>query len=371
MSRIDDEAVRRLSSALAQGEESAQAGEDDIAPEQIEEVRTALRAAAASEALGRSLTQSIAAYLNRPVRISSNTRDAQARPREIVTYVADAGAARWWVEFDARLAWSFADAMLGGPGNAERPKDPRRYEDLVTRVATLALREVAASVARPRPGAARPADDAWYDDAQIAGTCAVGPDAYSWRAGLAPVGRAAAPAAASVRVADAAQAFESSSITAQERVVAALSAACSSAYAAMHCSISSSQPTVLATDDARLPPAALRLALTAGGSGALVLSVPNEAVAAFASGVAGVSVPESPEPTTIVVTAAEAALRQLIRDVADSLPRLTGIPQRIVHLASDAQLARTPCVAASIVLRVAGNSATLNLIVPVWMAESA
>ena len=151
---------------------------------------------------------------------------------------------------------------------------------------------------------------------------------------------------------------------------AALIAACSSLQGALRCSVSSGQPTVREIEDAQLPPASLRLALTAGGPGALVLSAPSETVVAFAAGVAGVPAPTTSGSGSIVLSAAEAVLRQLIREVADRLPRLTGVPQRIVHLASDAQLARARCVAAHIDVNVAGSDAVLNFIVPAWMTEA-
>jgi hypothetical protein len=373
MSRMDDDAAQRFASSLAHFTPGSSQQRTRGAPHEIDAVRADLSAAAATEAFGRALTQALAAYLNRPVRVSAGLRASGARPREIVIYASDIGATRWWVEFDARLVWSMADAMLGGDGAAERPRAAQRCEELAARVAAIFLAEVTAAASFAPPVSARIVDDAWHQEAQIFGTCAVGADAFAWRAGVA-----AKSSAPSIQTepedphagAPADAPPETEKRTPSEYVGAALTAACSSLQGALRCAVSSGQPTVQEIDDAQLPPAALRLALTAGGPGALVLSAPGTAVAAFAACVAGVPAPATSEPGSVVLAAAEAALRQLIREVADRLPRLTGVPQRIVHLASDAQLARARCVAANIELNVAGSAADLNLIVPAWMTEA-
>ena len=394
MSRMDEEAAQRFASSLAHFTPGASHARTSGTPHDIDAVRADISAAAATEAFGRALTQALASYLNRPVRVSSDARASGARPREIVVYAAEAGATRWWVEFDARLVWSFADAMLGGNGVSERPKDIRRYEVLATRVASIFLTEISAIASFAPPLSVRIADDAWHHDAQIFGMCAVGADTFAWRAGVAWASGAEATEGKteSVRARSAIGApYETdertpsqevgaaltpgertgAALTPSERVGTALTAACSTLQGALRCAVSSGQPTVQEIDDAQLPPAALRLALTAGGpGGALVLSAPSAAVVALASGVAGVAAPEATESGPVVLAAAEAALRQLIREVADRLPRLTGVPQRIVHLASDAQLARARCVAADIELDVAGSAAVLNFIVPAWMTEA-
>jgi hypothetical protein len=373
MSRMDDDAAQRFASSLAHFTPGSSAARTRGTPHDIDVVRADLRTAATTEAFGRALTQALAAYLNRPVRVSADVRTSGARPREIVIYAAEIGATRWWVEFDARLVWSIADAMLGGSGAAERPQDPDRFEQLATRVATIFLAEITAAASFAPPASARIVDDAWHEDAQIVGTCAVGADAFAWRAGIATT--SSAPAIETKAETPHARAStdtpsEADERTASERVGAALIAACSSVQGTLRCAVSSGQPAVQEIDDPQIPPAALRLALTAGGPGALVLSATRDAVVAFAAGVAGVPAPSSSESGSIVIAAAEAALRQLIREVADRLPRLTGVPQRIVHLASDAQLARARCIAANIELRVAGCAADLSFIVPAWMAEA-
>ncbi len=69
---------------------------------------------AGDEVFGRTLTQSLAAYLNRPVRAvaggSSGVISGAWR------YVAKSGGLQWWIEFELPLAASLADAMLGGSG---------------------------------------------------------------------------------------------------------------------------------------------------------------------------------------------------------------------------------------------------------------
>jgi hypothetical protein len=373
MSRMDDDSARRFASSLAHFTPGSSPPRTRGTTHDIDAVRAELRAAAATEAFGRALTQALAAYLNRPVRVSADVRTIAARPREVVIYAAEIGTTRWWIDFDARLVWSIADAMLGGSGTAERPKDAERCEELATRVATIFLAEITAVASFAPPASARIVDEAWLEDAQIVGTCAVGADAFAWRAGVAETSVSATieskPEMPHAR-ATADAPTESDERTASERVGAALVAACSSVRGTLRCAVSSGQPTVQEIDDAQLPAAALRLALTAGGPGALVLSAPRDAVAAFAAAVAGVPVPASWESGSIVLAAAEAALRQLIREVADRLPRLSGVPQRIVHLASDAQLARARCVAANIELNLAGSAAELNFIVPAWMTEA-
>ena len=382
MSRMDDDAAQRFASSLAHFTPGSSRRPTRGTRHEIDAIRAELVAAGSTEAFGRALTQALAAYLNRPVRVSADVRTSGARPGDIVIYAAEIGAIRWWVEFDARLVWSIADAMLGGSGAAERPKDAKRCEELATKVAAIFLTEITAVASIAPPMSVRLVDEASQDhngpphvsdgDAQIIGTCAVGTDAFAWRAGVATTSSAPMteiktempPAPPSTEAPP-----ESDQRTASERVGAALIAACSSLQGALRCSVSSGQPTVRELEDAQMPPAALRLALTAGGPGALVLSAPSETVVAFAAGVAGVPAPATTGSGSIALAAAEAALRQLIREVADRLPRLTGVPQRIVHLASDAQLARARCVAANIELKVAGSDADLNFIVPAWMTE--
>src|SRR4029077_14874771 len=143
--------------------------------------------------------------------------------------------------------------------------------------------------------------------------------------------------------------------------------ACAAAQDVLRCAVAVSAPMVTEVDSPNLPEAALRLALTTGGQGALVVCAQRDAVVAFASGIVGARIPEAEETVAVVSAAAEAGLREIIAGIASRLSRLSGEPQRIVHLAPDAQLARTPHIAASVTLHVAGSAAGLRVLVPRWM----
>jgi len=375
VSRLGDDDLRRLAAALATphaGSDSGLLDESASTHAAIEGLKSDLEKKADDEVFGKALTQSLAAYLNRPVRAVAGG------PSGVISgawrYVAKSGPLQWWIEFEAPLAACLADAMLGGSGNSAKSGAGRRARMLVGKVADVFLAALSAAVSSPRPLAA-----AWTDEplhasgAQLAGRCAVTTELFAWQAGVAPLGMAR-DAAAPSRPAPMRQ-EPTVSQTGEEAAVAhirdTIAAACAGLFEIMGCPVVIARPTVAEIEAPEVPEAAIRLALTTGGKGALVVCAQRDAVVAFATGVVGGQVPEANEIGGVVSAAAEAVLREIIQRIASRLGSIAGAPQRTVYIAGDAQLARTQHLSVAVTLHVAGSAANLRVLIPRWMAGAA
>lgn len=169
---------------------------------------------------------------------------------------------------------------------------------------------------------------------------------------------------------------------ARERVIAAkpaepdgafagaVAAACSRLGEIAHCVATADAVTVTRVETPSLSRDDLKLALIAGGQGSLVLSADREAVTNVAAATVGAQTPSGGKPGAVVVDAVEAVLRAALRGFAESLPGIAGGPQRFVRLAEGALPARSPHYAIAAPLHIGGRAATLQWLVPTWMATA-
>jgi hypothetical protein len=370
MSRINDDELRRLSAALATPDAHRNIVRHTATESQrtaVERLQAELSRRAGDEALGRALTQALAAYLNRPVRAVAG--GVAGTIPGAWRYSAELGPISWWIEFDAQLAASLADAMLGGSGVGAKSGAGRRARSLVGKVADLFLQHLSSIVDAPTPNAAVWTDAATQSPgAQIAGRCVVNAEPHSWQAGVAASQESAVetiPAAAPPAHVAAPLIKHDPEVLTDIRT--AIAAACAGLPAFSGGPVVVANSTITELDAPELPESAIRLALTTGGTGALVLCAQRDAVIAFASGAVGGKIPEADEIGSVVCAAAEAILREIIRGIASRLAAIAGVPQRTVYIAADAQLARTRHIAAAVTLHVAGSAANLRVLVPQWM----
>jgi hypothetical protein len=375
VSRLGDDDLRRLAVALA----TPHAGSDVWLPDEnasalaeIEGLKSDLEKKADDEVFGRALTQSLAGYLNRPVRAvaggSSGVISGAWR------YVAKSGPVQWWIEFEAPLAACLADAMLGGSGASAKSGAGRRARMLVAKIADVFLAALSAAVGSPRPLAATWTDEPLHaGDAQLAGRCAVTTEMYAWQAGVSALGKASGAMSPSRPTPPRQE--PAASLTSEEAAIAhirdTIAAACAGLFEIMGCPVVIARPTIEEIDAPEVPEAAIRLALTTGGKGALVVCAQRDAVVAFATGVVGGQVPEADEIGSVVSAAAESVLREIIQRIAIRLGSIAGAPQRTVYIAGDAQLARTQHLSVAVTLHVAGSAANLRVLIPRWMAGAA
>jgi hypothetical protein len=372
MSRVSDDELRKLTAALAAPDVSRSPGRREAADSQaagVERMQSELGQRAGDEALGRALTQTLAAYLNRPVRAIAG---GALRPIPGAwRYTADLGPIQWWIEFEAPLAASLADAMLGGPGLNTKSGAGRRARSLVGRIADLFFQQLSAVIDEPAPHNAVWVEAAPDAEAQIAGRCVVNAEPFAWQAGVVAVylpapESAAAPLPPAPEPAPPVK-YEPEVVT---DIRTAIAAACAGLTALPGGRVVITNSAVTELDAPEVPECAIRLALTTGGAGALVLCAQRDAVNAFASGAVGGEIPEAEEIGAVVCAAAEAILREIIQGIASRLASIAGVPQRTVSIAADAQLARTRHIAAAVTLQVAGSAAHLRVLVPRWMTGS-
>jgi hypothetical protein len=381
MARLTDDQSEKLAIALvadarvtASSDRSVDASQTD--EDKIRQVQLFFRDAGATDSLGRALTIDLASYLNRPVRCSlSQTAAPIGDPWR---FESEAAGYSWWIEFDAGLGSAFADAMIGGDGTAAFGRG-RRARGLVKCVAGRMLRCIAAAAgveAPPEPSfvAAKSGSAA----ALAGGSCAVASDRYGWQVGAV----ASEPAKSNETVSFAAASETRSIPDRQPRhapnaaedpasiVASVVDGLCAHLQRALHCEVSAQHPNVTDLADAELkelPPAALQLGLTAGGNGALVASLDRDAVAGLAAGVGAAAMPATEMPGEVVVAAAEAIVRDALREIASRLPGINGGMRRIVRLADNSLPARTPHHAVNVRLSICGRPGALYLLVPSWM----
>lgn len=392
MARLTDEQSEKLAIALGAGAHVVQASSGAVgAPEALRGAETLgasrtgqdvvrqlqefVRDPGALDALGRALTIDLASYLNRPVRCSfSQTLAPVGDPWR---FESDNAGYSWWIEFDAGLGAAFADAMIGGDGTATFGRG-RRARGLVKHVATRMLQCIAVAAGLEPPAATTLSAAAHAGEAALAGgNCAVASHQHAWQVGafakkVAQSSEAAVPmpTAQTRTIADTQQFIPTALEDPGSIIVSIVSRLCSHLQEALRCEVSAQSPLITDLADAELtelPPAALQLGLTAGGNGALVASLDRDAVAGLAAGVGAAGMPPTQSPGDVVVAAAEAIVRDALREIASRLPGVNGEAHRIVRLADNSLPARTPHHAASVRLNICGRLGALYLLVPSWM----
>jgi hypothetical protein len=378
VSRISDDEIQRLATALEAQDASPRTRGRDATETQraaVARLQADLSQRAGDEALGRALTQTLAAYLNRPVRAVAG--GAAGTIPGAWRYAAERGPVQWWIEFDPALAASLADAMLGGAGVNARSGAGRRARALVGKVADLFFKALSSVVDAPAPHPAVWTESAPHSaGAKIAGRCVVNAEPFAWQAGIAaflePAREPALETAPGVaRPANAPVPTVKREAVGSSDIGKAIAEACTGLTSLSGGLVTVAHCAVTEVDAPEVPESAIRLALTTGGTGALIVCAQRDAVIAFASGASGGKIPESDEIGSVVGAAAEAILRDIIHGIASRLSAVAGVPQRTVYLAADAQLARTRHIAAAVTLHVAGSDANLRVLVPRWMAGSA
>jgi hypothetical protein len=150
----------------------------------------------------------------------------------------------------------------------------------------------------------------------------------------------------------------------------AVAAACSRLGEIARCDTVADAIVVTRVETPSLSRDDLKVALIAGGQGSLVLSADREAVTNVAAATVGAHIPSGGTPGAVVVDAVEAVLRAALRGFAESLPGVAGGPQRFVRLAQGALPARSPHYAIAAPLRIGERAATLQWLVPTWMATA-
>jgi hypothetical protein len=377
VSRISDDELRRLSAALVVPDMSRSADQRGARESQratVERLQTELGQRAGDEALGRALTQSLAGYLNRPVRAVAG--GAAGTIPGAWRYSAELGPVQWWIEFDASLAASLADAMLGGSGANTKSGAGRRARSLVGKIADLFFHSLSSVIDAPAPPPAVWSEAAPHAvHARIAGRCVVNAEPFAWQAGVEAAATFNNPALEIAPAAPHAAPEPALSVKHEPKVITeirtAITAACAGLAEPSGGPVIVSHADVTELDAPEVPDSAIRLALTTGGTGALILCAQRDAVIAFASRAAGADIPQTLEIGSVVSAAAEVILREIIQGIASRLTGIAGVPQRTVYIAADAQLARTRHIAASVTLQVAGAVASLRVLVPKWMAGTA
>jgi len=429
VSRLSQGEVLRLVVALQGGEVPASApvvapsdpiaAPDPVAPPapdaEVTRVKNGVGAAIEAGSLADAIATVLREYLGRGVICSLSTDGAP--PQNAMRFEAG-DAIALHVDLDGSFAAVLADIGIGGDGtntrHAKRIRIGRQLEPLVLDV----MQAIARAASLGPLHEARFIDVARRHSTPIGfGVIELGTESGAWSAGVAvrelrapaPAPRAGAqpdsagrkiapaplpqPAAprevvhaapepapdAPVRTGAAAQTSAPSQT--RERLIgarapaqahAAFSAAVEAARGRLgemtHCSTVLESVQVERVDAPALQRGDLKLALIAGGQGSLVLSADRETVASVVASVTGVDPVDGHEPGAVAVDAVEAVLRAALRGFAEKLPAIAGTPARFVRLDEGALPARSPHFAIVAPVRIGERPATLQLLVPAWMA---
>ena len=402
MAKLTDDEARRLSAALSASGTRADSSSGGAAA--VDALRALFSDSQAMDELGRALTLDLATYLHRPIRCSVT----QSTPPLASGWAFEATAAGivWWLDLDVHLAEAFADAMIGGDGTGSVGRG-RRVRTLVEKIAVRFFRAVAnATAVTPPETATFASSDVVRTSLLAGGLCAVATDQYGWQFGArvaalpmatkqATLPRESAPPTSTPLVRDApprlletaavssgsadstgaATALESAWPDDPESVIrSAVEALRLHLQDVLRCQIDTTEPAIARLTTAEtpaMPATSLGLALTAGGNGALVALLNAEAVAGLASGAAGAALAPAPAAGDIVLTAAEAIVRDALCNVARTLPGIASDAHRILRLSDNPLPARTPHHAVDVGISVGGRSGIVRLLVPSWMLAHA
>jgi hypothetical protein len=339
----------------------------------------------ACDALGRKLTIALAEYLNRPVRISVSGQPPLLE--QPLAFAGASGAVEWRIEVEADLAASFADAMIGGDGSAPL-RHGKRIRLLAAALATHLLRVVADEASVPVPRDVRPVESSANMESIVAGgLCAIATAQYGWRLGAVSVVGDADRSAPSIvgqpddsdgsrtpaALLSPAEPVPNADDEPRRAIEDALAALQSLVADLTHAPVTSPPPDVATEDGLAVAPladAALRLALTAGGSGALVATLDRDAVAALVSAACGTVMPNADEAGDVVVALAEAIVREALEGAARQLPGIEREGHKIVWLAGDPLPARAPHHTVDVRVTVGGRQGIWRLLVPTWMLHA-
>lgn len=419
MARLSESEAHRLIAALEGRAASPSPGRAERQPAtgvrdraNVAAIARAAEDPRSAEALGKTLTLELAAYLNRPVRCAVST--APQAVADTWRFEAADDADGLWMEVEARLGVEIAAAMIGSD-DVKAIGRGRRVRGLVERVALRTLRAIAAAAGARAPQAVR-----WVSRPASAGralgggSLAIGTDQHAWAYGVSddalsqPDEEAShetiAPseiAAPSDSVADAAASPPKAPHTPQlvppllagvlaseptetaaaaatdasqdEPLRFALASALGGISDRTHCHFALAAMDIMPdqTDAAGSPStAALRLALTSTGTGALVASIDRGAALAIADAVSGAPAGAGADVGEVSIAAAEAVLREVLDAFAQRLAGVASEPRRIVRLDEAPLPAHVPHREARATIEAAARTVALHLLVPSWMAVS-
>ena len=368
---------------------------------EIARVSAAAAAAIEDGALADAIGRALGSYLGREVACAA-LPDAP-RPADALRFETE-GAIALHVDLDAALAGALADVAIGGDGtNTKHGKRVRIGRALEGGMLEM-LRVIAAASGLPAPTQARFIEVARRQATPVAGgSLALGELRGTWTASAAQrEERAVSPPQQRARPADAARPAPQpepvvaprevvhaapepgpKSSEVRQRVLAArpidetdsgFGAAVEGARVRLgemlHCTTALETMRVARIETPVLQRGDLKLALIAGGHGSLVLSADRDTVASVAATALHAEDEEAGEPGAVALDAVEAVLRAAMRGFAEKLPTIAGSPSRFVRLAEGALPARSPHFAIVAPVRIGERAATLQWLVPAWMADS-
>jgi hypothetical protein len=392
----------------------------DASTDEIEHLRSSLAGIARDGGLRDALESALREYVQRDV--TCTVSDDATSGAEALRFEGGEPL-EWHLDVDGQLAAALGDVMIGGDGSNTRHTNRRRLGRLIEPLATRLVAIIARAADREPPRLRFIETPRRAATLLVGGSIEVGATKAGWTSsaalrnarslaaattanvistGTAPASapRAAAPTRtapypeprpASAKAArdivhpviepGTSDARQQGPASGRERVIpkhsesdgafaGAVAAACSRLGEITRC-VTAADPIVVTRVEApSLSRDDLKLALIAGGQGSLVLSADREAVTSVAAATLGAHVPASGKPGAVVVDAVEAVLRAALRGFAENLPGIAGGPQRFVRLAEGALPARSPHYAIAAPLHIGERAATLQWLVPAWMATA-
>jgi len=357
-------------------ESSPSAAQPDAAAQRL---RAFARDVEKIDQAGRSLTLDLAAYLRRPVRCSlGHTAPAIASSWR---FGAKVDGGMLWVDIDTGLGSAFSDAMIGGDGTAPigRGRKVRNLASIVVRRMLEAIATAASAELRGPVQVIAPADD--HGPAIAGGLCAVAIDQFPWVIGVAadvPAIAQARPSPVEMNL-DRSPRLERRTLQpeVERRPIQEPDEALRSAIDALDARLAELTLNRIAARPAKVeridgadvagpPAAALGLALTAGGNGAVVAFADAAAVSGIAGAAAGTASPTG-APGEIALAATEAVVRDALERAVAKLPAIGDEGHRVVRLSEDPLTARTPHHAVDVEVSSEGKTGTIRVLVPSWM----
>jgi hypothetical protein len=405
MSKLSDADVARLLGALRSPDQAAAPEPEHSISSGAETARapsiaTALERALGDGSLRQALESSVRSYLGPQARTSLRALAADEGPRESLRFIAT-GSVALQLDLDERIAAALADIIIGGSGRNVKHGKPARVGRLLEPFARALLTAVAAAAGLDPPSDARCSGGSHAPVAGLAGgTIGIAEFDGAWRvseaarAPSAPAAAMAAPQSQAPRAVAVGRAEKAEKKKAQssetrpapaaprERVLAkrqqgpddafaaAVDAACRQLAEFTKCATAVDALHVTRVESPTLARGDLKLALIAGGQGSLVLSANRVAVASVAAAAVGADLPRDAQPGAVTMDAVEAVLRGAMRGFAEKLPAIAGAGARFVRLAEGALPARSPHYEIAAPIHIGQREATLQWLVPAWMAGS-
>ncbi len=379
MARLTDQDAVRLVARLASGPlpkpaltvEPPQASAPTAT---IATGRQRLERVSADGSLGPPLTQRLASYLGKPVRCTSD--DALRPSGDGPLYISSAGHTRVWLQMDALLASAFADAMIGGEGDAPKVGFGTRVARVAAGAATEMLRVIAAALELPQAARAELERDTREGLAASAGgSLSVATQDYRWRAGLLDAVSRGLPPAQELdtdRTRPLATATRQAAPWSEATGVdEALERARRHIQEMLGVEVVFDSFTVASLGRPRVPQGWLRVGLASRDGGAVVLAIDRHTAATLVNRALRADIVTPGESGTLVETGCEVIVRAALRAFADALGSTPDELHHIVLLSDDAILADLPHRSVEHRLACGPHTGVLRWLVPERMVEGA